>query len=274
MFENILQKLDAMKQTVDANVPTVKDAIRDQIPFMELALLEALIDGFVDAMQQIPEYNNSQAAPLREHLIDNLQYMDGEHPVHIKLSEDGHPLILFDEVFAGGADDFHAGEHFSTKNHNNPELRFIFWKYGIYKPGVEGDSSETNIPWMAKAMDNLPSYGEIIEERLSRYGHTAPYWYFIEKGTAGGGKPYPSFAGTNVVRWFRREAKEAIREFLRGLVDELEEAVVQAISKSFEEGTPKPPLAEEVLRNKILTRSGNVIWKNAKGQFTRKPRSR
>lgn len=274
MFEDILERLEAGKQTVDAYVPTVRHAIEEQIPFMEEGLLDEFIEQFLEAAMSIPEYGNAHAAPLIDRLIENLSINNGEGFAHVKVLPNGKTFI-FDEEVAGTADDFEEARHFSQRNQDNPELRRIFWKYGIYMPGVEGGSSETTKPWMKRAMEKLPSYDDIIAERLTIWGDKAPYWYFIENGNAGGGKPYPSFAGKHIIKQFRFQAQRAVDDFLRGLVDELENEVAKATEEALRTGSKTPPLAGDIARRNVITKSGNPSvqrWSKTTGRFLKKPR--
>jgi hypothetical protein len=256
MFRNFLHYLDNLDITIDANAPTLRDAFSQFIPVIEEALVYDLLDNAERAMYSIPEYAAPQAAPLRERLLDNLGSMRGDGYVHVMVSPNGD-LYFFDEEFAGTEADFEDAKWIS-KHNQNPEMKRILWKYGIYKPSVEGASNETTSPRMRKAMQNLPTYEEVIERRLDIWEDKAPYWYFIENGNAGGGREYPSFSGTFFLRNFEKDAKRKVRKIFQDITVEYANAVGDNIERTGTENRPQPAPNADLIWVKVAERNGLI----------------
>lgn len=269
MLEDIYRTLDAIKETSQQQERKIPTAFKTHIPEMESALVNALVEDAIDAMDKTPEYSVAEAEPLRNRLIQNLSAIGGDgRPVHVRITEDGNTYI-FDEQFAGTAGDFAQAKH----NSKNPQpLRYRFWKYGIYARDVTGNYEPSTVPWFEKAVDKLPSYSEIIAERLSVWGNKAPYWYFIEHGVTGGGVGYPSFPGTNFISKFDHKAKEAVRKLQDDILREFTESASEAVSKAATEGIKQIPISDTEILAKAVRKNGNSIWqRREKGRFASGP---
>ena len=166
---------------------------------IENAILDQLITNFAQAMDQIEEY---QEGPLREHLLDMLI-----NNVHARVSQ-GRIISIFDADNAGSYEDVVAGQVAAGANFSiPPHKRSAGWRilYDIANHGME-------IPKWAKDRYDEKTYDEVIQARIGYWGEKAPYWIFVEFGTAGAGggpgTPYPSFSGKGPVY---RTQQQAIR---------------------------------------------------------------
>lgn len=153
---------------------------------LEQVLAEVLLESAEQACEETIEFGYE---PLKERLLENLS-----DPRHVKV-RNGKVVTLFNEKVAGTYSDLvkgleEAGGHTGTPNAHK------VWKYGIY---FQGD---------AYADRNLPTYEEVIDERLSAWGDKAPYWYFIEYGTISE-YAFPQFAPTYFISGLRKVARQA-----------------------------------------------------------------
>lgn len=250
-FDDVLERLEALQETTESFARDAQTAFRRLVPSMEDTILESFIQGFEEAMDETGEYAEGK---LREHLIKNLYSIADGGPVHVRVYTNG-TVEIFDEEFAGTAADFEAADYGST----DPR-RFAFWKYGIYKPAREGYNSK-----MRPKSGSLPDYDDIIEERLSKWGNKAPYWWFIEYGNQASGGEYPSFPGTNYIGSFRMSAQRAMSEFYRSFIDDYEDRAIQTINHAIETGRRQDIEPDEIRWNRIVTKTGNIIWRPRKG---------
>lgn len=266
MLESIQRMLNAIVETAKGLINRLPRSFNSLIPDLEFALMGALVEEAIRAMDRIPEYSAPEAEPLRQNLIRNLSAVGGDgRPVHVRITKDGKTRI-FDEDFAGTASDFEQARHPSK----NPQgLRYRFWRYGIYARDVEGEYEPSDQTWFNKAVDNLPSYSEIIDERLSIWGEKAPYWYFIEYGTTGGGRAYPSFPGTFFITNFTIKAQEAVMKMFDDAVREYKDAAIKAINDAAREGQTKILASDGEMLGRVKRRNGNPIWqrRDARGRF-------
>jgi hypothetical protein len=258
MFEDIIDEIDALVETARIRWLSGRDYFASIAARAEEALSEELISSATDAMDSISEYSSDHAESLREHLLENLQTRSNDGFVHVKVYDNGD-VFIFDEDFAGTAEDFEAAKHESRNTDKN--LKYRFWKYGIYMPDVEGGSVESTQEWFKKAAEKLPSYDEIISERLSIWGEKAPYWYFIENGTAGGAKAYPSFPGTHFISKLRSTATSDVRQLYNEAIRHYAEEAAQALHDSLETGREISREDDLVKWNEITTRTGKKIWR-------------
>src|SRR5574341_1751015 len=192
MLESILAQAKTLSETLEKHTINAEMIFNLMIPEIESCILDAFIIEASKATDTMPEYSNPAARPLRERLLQNLMSMQGNRPIHVRVLSPSN-VFIFDEIFAGTADDLEMSRHPSK---NSQSLRYRFWKYGIYKKDVEGDYQKADQEWFNKAVDRLPSYEDVISERLGEWGNKAPFWYFIEYGNLGAGKAYPQFGGT------------------------------------------------------------------------------
>lgn len=269
MFEDIYRMLDAIAEESSATAKRVPTAFKTHIPSIEIALMNAFVQEAIDAMNSTPEYSTSEAEPLRKQLIQNLSAIGGDgRPVHVRVTEDGRTTI-FNRDFAGTAGDFAAAKYNSPR----PQpLRLRFWKYGIYAKDVEGNYEPSTVPWFNKAVDKLPSYSEIIDERLSIWGEKAPYWYFIEYGTTGGGRGYPSFPGTFFIMSFKSNAAEAVIKLKEDIIREFTEVATTNIQAAAKEGKTQVRISDTEMLARSIRKNGNAIWqRREKGRFASGP---
>lgn len=257
MLESVLSQTKALIETLHSHTTNVETIFNLMIPDMESAILEAFIVEAMRAIDLIPEYSNPAARPLRDRFIQNISSMQGGRPVHVRILPTGS-VFIFDEEFAGTSDDLDAVKHPSR---NSQSLRYRFWKYGIYKRDVEGDFQKADQEWFNKVVDRLPSYEEIISERLSEWGNKAPYWYFIEYGNFGAGKAYPQFGGTFFISRFRQDAQQAVRFFREELARILTKSVTESANNSFASSRFIQPEHHNITFNKVL--------RNVSGTFSK-----
>lgn len=265
MFDELYRMLDGITDNAEYYAREANTAFTSQIPNIESSLLGSLVEAAVDAMDRTPEYSVPEAGPLRSQLIQNLSAIAGDgRPVHIRVTIDGKTDI-FDEEFAGTAGDFEQAQHHS----NNPQqTRYRFWKYGIYARDVEGNYEPSSQSWFNKAVDKLPSYSEIINERLSVWGEKAPYWYFIEFGTTGGERGWPSFPGTFFIRSFRIRAQQAVRDIQNDIIRDFEERAVAAFREAARGGRTQIRESNNIVWQRIVRRNGSAIWqRTVSGKF-------
>lgn len=158
--------------------------------------------------------------PLRQHLLNNLRKDE-----HYQVSPDLSSIDIFDPEIAGTAADMTAGQQAAwASNNGTDQQRLYCWKYGIYKPSVEGMNKQPQF-------EDYPTYEEILDKRLSTWGDKAPYWYFIEYGNVSGGEAYPSFSGAGFVEETRMRAQEFLVDGLNVAIDMLRKQLDSAIEK-------------------------------------------
>lgn len=258
-----------MKATAEDQIKGIPTSFKTHIPEMENALVNEFVDKAIDAMNRTPEYSVPEAEPLRTRLIQNLSSVAGDgRPVHIRINEDGGTKI-FDKQFAGTASDFAQAKYPSTKKQ---PLRYRFWKYGIYARDVTGNYEPSTVPWFNDAVERLPSYSEIINRRLSDWGDKAPYWYFIDKGVAGGGIGYPSFPGTGFIDKFKHRAREATKKLKSTILRQYAESAAQAVTRAAAEGKTQVRISDTEMMARAVRASGDAIWqRREKGKFASGP---
>lgn len=253
MFGDLIRRLDAMGETARLQLRTSENLFRMFINEMEAKSLDFLILQAQDAMALIPEYSNAKASPLRDRLVDNLSTYKGGRPVHVRIHPNGS-VDVFNEAFAGTEADLEKARYPSSLS---PEQAAIFWKFGIYKPSVEGFTHP-------ELEGKTVSYESVIEERLSAWGTgnsagSAPFWRFIQHGNQGTGREYPSHSGVDFIESSELVIDAATREFRDTVVQIFAEDVTRAIERSYESGTPQPPTEPEILWTKTITRAGKNV---------------
>lgn len=249
VFADLIERFDSLANTASAFYRDSESAFKRLIPSLEATALQSLIENVEEAMDQTGEYSARRASQLREHLLQNISDYAGDHPVHINIYSDG-TVFFFDEDYAGTASDFDAADYGAT----SPQ-RFAYWKYGIYRPSVEG-----TFPMIKDA----PDYEDVIERRLAIWGNKAPYWYFIENGNQGGGE-YPSFPGTDVFRQFGRALAQAVSSFYESFLRYYEDRAVQVIEESLETKGTRKPDPDEITWERTKTTRTHHIWQPKKG---------
>jgi hypothetical protein len=249
IFGDLIDRLHALENTAGAFYRDSQSAFNRLIPSLEATALQTLVENLESAMDQTGEYRESRADLLREHLLQNIQDYAGDHPVHLRIYEDGS-VFFFDEEHAGTADDFEAADYGS----DDPR-RFAYWKYGIYKPGVEGGYA---------FIPGAPEYDDVIERRLSIWGDKAPYWYFIENGNQGGGA-YPSFPGTHVFSQFEQALKEAVGTFYDSFITYYERRAAEVIEDAMERNREQKPDPEEIVWERTRSTRTHEIWQPKRG---------
>ncbi len=158
--------------------------------------------------------------PLLERLEENLS-----NPEHVVV-ENGRVIKFFDEEIAGTAQDFYGGVE-ETGGHTGTAQAPAIWRYGIYTPASFWRGGKGS-----KVYKSLPSYEEVISERLDAWGDKAPYWYLIEHGNAGGGREFPTVRPTNFLKTLARAISKLQRiasDVIATLVTEFAETNVQPI---------------------------------------------
>lgn len=229
-----------------------------------------LIYNFVDAMDGIEEY---ETGPLREHLIDMLFY--GPHII----TKNGVVIQLFDITYAGNYADVKAGQLAAGADFNiAPDKRSIGWKI-IY------DAANHGIParkyWKAV---NDETYMEIIQARLAFWGNKAPYWIFVEYGTAAGdgpGSPYPSFSGKSPLHKTSQDAIILAEQSRKLWEESIEETLAKDVDETFVEHRTDVRIIHGVIESvaeikwgKAFVRGKHIVQQahGARGEFTGKYR--
>lgn len=251
MFSETISKLTAIQNTADAYIQDYDAGLREYFQLAEDVLLNRLVSAAVEAMDSIPEYNNGTEGSdaLRDRLIVNLLSTD-----HVQLDQSGNPIVLFNERVAGSYSDLIAGMRAAYTSNRSPDVRAFFWKYGIYKPSVEGYTLDI-------LQGRTVEYNQVVAERLAEWGSKVPYWYLIEYGNAGGGLSYPSFPGTNFVATWRAEARAGLKDLQRALFSTLREEAVKSLGEAVLTSQQQRPRPHSVMWVSVTSSAGNIIWR-------------
>lgn len=219
------------------------------------ALRDILVEMGTAAIQSIPEY--AASPELTEHFITMLQ-----RPSHVSVQH-GEVIVAFNEDIAGDAVDLFN----VPKQHTLTAIAPFIWKYGIYKP-AHGEATLTSKSFQ-KMMEKLPSYDQVIEERLAYWDDRAPYWILIDKGTAAFGdeeRAYPQFAGTNFVEQFRSLAPRVVARAKETYITNLAESLgaeVDILLKEPKKGgrvvVARIPVSDGSL-SVLVSSAGNVFF--------------
>ena len=194
-FQTLLSDIKTNVEEILKNKDRYGDTSGVDLALSEV-LSEALIEAGKKAIDSIPEY---EYPPLKNRFLENLS-----KPEHIKIS--GNRVHIFDESVAGTYAELLSGQD-AARGHTGTPQAPASWKYGIYMPSQEGGGwSDSMISRLG-----LPTYSEIIETRLAKWGDKSPYWYFIENGNAGNSRAYPSFGGTGFIDQLRSKVPDIIR---------------------------------------------------------------
>ncbi len=232
---------------------------------IEVAVQAILIEEFMSAMDSIDEYSRGQGEPLRDHLINNLRKFR-----HV-IVDNGIVKQVFDENVAGDFADVRRGQEAA-------------WALSQYSPSLTPASRSFNWrfvylgipPRKWQRMDpNL--YSDVVAARLSAWGDKAPYWIFIEFGTASGheaGSPYPSFSGRNPIARTRSRAAQVSAGIIREYSNTVGEVLAADLTTRFVEHDLTPVIIEQAVKTawtKVFTQYGKRIQREFKvsgGGFT------
>lgn len=219
MFEDISQIVDDIQMKVD-NILSV-DYVGATEENIDSVLQEVVQTMLIDFAQRAAISTREYAyPPLLDRLLENLS-----NPEHVVV-QNGRVIKFFDEKIAGTAQDFYSGVE-ETGGHTGTDIAPSIWKYGIYTPASFWRGGKGS-----KYFKNLPSYEEVISERLDAWGDKAPYWYLIEHGNAGGGREFPSIRPTNFLKNLSRAVKKVevtATDVIQTLTAEFVDANVESI---------------------------------------------
>jgi hypothetical protein len=195
MFEDTLKIVEDIRSKVD-NILSVnyEEIAQENVDSVLREVVQSmLVDFGTKAAIATREY---AYPPLLNRLIENLS-----NPDHVVV-ENGKVIKFFDEDVAGTAQDFYSGVE-ETGGHTGTDQAPAIWRYGIYTP-----SSFWRGKTGSRIYKNLPSYDDVISERLDAWGDKAPFWYLIEHGNAGGGREFPSIRPTNFLKNLARAVQK------------------------------------------------------------------
>lgn len=224
--EETLREIDILNNNLTAweEFTRAEQTLPDFDIIMESVIRDILYQEFKDAMEQIPEYATYD--PLKDHLLDNVWF--GPHVI----VKNGVIIQIFDEDYAGTEEDLRAGQIAAGADFSrHPIVRSIGWQI-IYNAAFYGIAVEH---WN-RVDDN--TYGEIIDARLASWGEKAPYWLFVEYGTASGsgpGRPYPNFSGKHPILKTAKKAESLVKEALRSRLDAVERELSEQLDTTFTE---------------------------------------
>jgi hypothetical protein len=219
MFEDVQDIVKSIQSDVDKilSVNLEYYAQEDIDNLLRETVQEYLLSYAQEAALQSVEY---AYPPLLERLLENLS-----NPEHVEV-QNGVVTKCFDETVAGDASDFYAGVE-EGGGHTLTDMAPNIWKYGIYTP---------NSAWKGgkgpRVFKNLPSYEDVIAERLDAWGDKAPYWYLLENGNAGGGREFPTIRPTHFITNLRRAARKLqtiVTDIIYELTSSFADAQVQKI---------------------------------------------
>lgn len=245
-IERILKSLN---ETTRILVDGVEQLSRSEIDDLDYMIQDAtrtkLYENFQDAIAAIDEYSSPQGAFLGEHLLSNVAY--GPH-VRVR---GGQLVQIWDYSYAGMYSDIREGQRAawqlskkSSQQAFDPVWRSFYWRYiylGIPPPGWKNFD------------DGL--YDEIMGVRMNVWGDKAPYWLFVEFGTAMaggyGGTPYPNFPGQYPIAktraWFDLETPRVIQDYLDRFSEAVDETIAYSYDYTIEHAAPiKMDFAEEI----------------------------
>jgi len=198
-----------------------------------------LVSNFGSALDSIPEFSSDQGRELRDHLMHNVYYKDHVHVNGGKITQ------LWDMAAAGDYTDIIAGQQAAwSLSPKSPAAQQ--WARNIFWMAVYTGVPPGNFKW-ARLDDGL--YDEIINARLATWGDKAPYWIFVEFGTAiglGAGRPYPSYDGKHPVFKTRVAAPGIAERIVNSYIRQLEETVNESVEVLFVDAKSEQQLDYEV----------------------------
>lgn len=213
--------IDAIQQTARSCADTMSVAeVYEKIRALSQAKITArLMKEAKEAMQGHAEFFY---APLQQHLLENLRNVH-----HVYIDPNLGNVEVFDEAIGGSYEDLEAGRYFGKAL--DASKRYRIWKYGIYLPYFGKSPGYEAIPGGKAKV--IADYATVIEDRLTKWGEKAPYWYFLEHGNLnlGGGEysadPFPTFGASNFIVKTKAATVGIIQEVTKAIE---REAVEQA----------------------------------------------
>lgn len=259
MFNEFIQSLRATAETIRLHSAEYDRIFAALLEEAEAVLQDELIKRCKEAGEQTREYGSTAPGQrMLKHLLDNL-----EKSGHVIINkETGDLEILFNEEIAGTESDFHKADYGGSER--TAAQRAVSWKYGIYKPEIEGFTPA------GFDTSSLPSYSEVIDERLEAWGDKAPYWYFIEHGNFGGDRQYPTVQPTNFIGQLRLDAQAAMPDLLEAIGIVAGEVAAQDIDRSIRESRPQQPPSEMQYAEKAARKTKKSLWKHLGQIFKRR----
>ena len=261
MFEDIQGMVNQIQTDVNnALSVNYEDLSQENIDNM---LREIVQEYLISYAQQAAVISREYSyPPLLDRLLENLS-----NPEHV-IVENGVVVKCFDESIAGGIEEFFAGVE-ETGGHTGTLNAPRIWRYGIYTPASFWKGGKGS-----KMYKNLPTYEDVIDERLQAWGDKAPYWYFLEHGNAGGGREFPTVRPTHFITNLRRVAKRlqtVVADVIYTLINEFADAQVENILNA--EAAPGTTVAIARVNipsiglklTKLKTSRGNTFY-NLNGQ--------
>lgn len=250
MFEDIQDSLNLISKRVNNLLSIDYDEVnrKNVDSALTVVLSEMLVEAGVQAAKESIEYAYE---PLLERLTENLS-----NPDHIYV-RNGKVIKFFDTDIAGDYDDFITGVE-EAGGHTGTDIAPKIWKYGIYAPVSKSFN-----------LDSLPSYDEVISERLSAWGDKAPFWYFIEFGNAGFDRAFPQVRPTYFLRKFEKVVRkiegvsfDVFSGLLQKFLDaELEQIVVGQIKSGTTVAVARISIPSKGLRvTKLQSSAGNTFY--------------
>lgn len=250
MFEDVQESLSLITKRVNTLLAVDYDTINSANidAALTTVLSEMLVEAGLNAARETVEFAYE---PLLKRLEDNLS-----NPEHIYV-KDGRVIKFFDLDIAGDYSDFISGVEEAGGHTGTPNAPRI-WKYGIYAPV----SKTLNL-------DSLPTYEDVIEERLAAWGDKAPFWYFIEFGNLSYNRAFPQIKPTYFLRNFEKVVKKLERvvvdvfgQLMQNFLDaEVEEITVGQIKAGTTVAVARIQIPSIGLRaTKLLSSSGNVFY--------------
>ena len=222
LFGDLIEQLRTYQDLFNDYSNSITPFVERISQTLEWKVAKILIENARASMRSIPEYSTGQAQRLVSHLIENLSASRSDGgPVHVRLSPD-FGFEIFDEEYAGTYEDLKAGQPES----GDPDKAAFYWKFGIYKPSVEGYvltiTKKTKSGTKTRQIRTVP-YSKVLSERLAAWGSKAPYWFFIEHGNQGSGREYPTFGGKPFIYPTEVRAREELRLFEQDIMDLINE---------------------------------------------------
>lgn len=250
MFEDVQESLNLISKRVNNLLAIDYEEINSKNvdAAIQVVLSEMLVEAGISAAKATIEYAYE---PLLERLIENLS-----NPDHIYVKK-GKVLKFFDTDIAGDYEDFITGVE-ETGGHTGTDIAPKIWKYGIYAPVSKSFN-----------LDSLPSYDEVIAERLDAWGDKAPFWYFIEFGNASFDRAFPQVQPTYFLRKFEKVVRkiesisfDVFAGLLQKYIDaELEEIATGRIKAGTTVAVARINIPSKGLRvTKLQSSAGNTFY--------------
>lgn len=225
----LLQNFGGVKLSID-------EILEDVLADMSIIAKQVLVEEVIKATNLVPEFKNDKI--LRENLINAVRQLPPDWLIFqrggITVSEVRRALTLY----LGGETELWEGIRAAKRQVTDGSLgkdeAYKFWKWRIYKPGVEGEAPSYAFQVKRgnnkKPFDYLKygkiKYRETWNVRFGEFGGKAPYWIWLEYGYAGG---YPSYPGTYFVARSVASINSAYQQALIELVEGLGEVISEEV---------------------------------------------